>query len=138
MFRISQNMVVLSCLFSTLFFLGVTGCTKQPGLQYGLRGTPNSPYQQIQTLRVDQNAMYNMTSVQFDEYKRRLDWANSYQGQVIQNDIQAANAAKSWINEQDSYYRGGGSVNQIANDLSRTLSRELSSELSNAVREIFD
>lgn len=112
------------------------GCARQPGLQYGLRGNPNAPYQSVQSLYVDQNVIYAMTPSQFNEYKRRLDWATNYNGHLIRNDQQAANAAKAWVNEPNNYYNNG--TNQIRNDLTRTFSNELSNGLSSIMRDLFD
>jgi hypothetical protein len=94
------------------------------GAQYGLRGNPNAPHQRIQPLIVDQNAMYQMSPAQFEEYRRRLDWANDYHGRVIQNDRSAAEAAVRWTSGgYNNSYRQQQIPNAVQDGIANTIRR---------------
>ncbi len=114
---------------------GVTGCAQQ-GAQYGLRGYPNAPHQRVQPLVVDQNAIYNMNPQQFKEYQKRVNWATDYNRKLIRNDVAAANAAKSWTGNTNSY--NNDNFGRIGRDASRTFSNELSRAISDGIRDMFD
>ncbi len=124
--------VILLVVVAAMF----TGCAQQQGAQYGLRGYPNAPHQRVQPLHVDQNAMYNMSPAQFDEYQRRINWATDYNRKIIRNDVAAANAAKSWTGNTNSYHNDN--FGRIGRDASRTFSNELSRAISDGIRDMFD
>ena len=113
-----------------------SGCAQQQGAQYGLRGYPNAPHQRVQPLIVDQNVMYSMSPAQFDEYQRRVNWATDYNRKLIRNDVAAANAAKSWTGNTNSYHNDN--FGRIVRDTSRTLSNEISYAISDVIRDAFD
>ena len=116
-----------------------TGCAQPMGQQFGLRGYPNAPHQRVQPLTVNQNDMYNMSPQQFNEYKKRVDWATSYNSRLIRNDQQAANAAKAWTNGGNNYFNGNnGFGGQVTNSALNTLSREIRETVNKAIREAFD
>jgi hypothetical protein len=116
-------------------FLG--GCAQPYGQQFALRGYPNAPHQRVIPLNVDQNAIYSMSPQQFDEYRRRVDWATNYNRRIIRNDVAAANAAKSWTGSTNSYYNDafGGRIMQ---DATRTLSNEISNAIRDGIRNMFE
>lgn len=115
-----------------------TGCAQPTGQQFGLRGYPNAPHQRVQPLVVNQNDIYNMSPAQFNEYKKRVDWATGYNSRLIRNDQQAANAAKNWTNGGNSYFNGNnGFGGQVMNSATRTFSSQLSQSINEGIRDLF-
>lgn len=116
-----------------------TGCASPMGQQFGLRGYPNAPHQRVQPLVVDQNAIYSMTPEQFNEYKKRVDWATGYNSRLIRNDQQAGNAAKNWTNGGSNYYRGNTGLGdgQVVNSAMRTAGSQLSQFINQGIRDFF-
>jgi len=112
-----------------------SGCGRHTGAQYGLRGYPNAPHQRVQPLYVDQNVIYNMSPAQFNEYKKRINWATDYNRKLIRNDVAAANAAKSWTGSTNSYHNDN--FGRTVNSATRTFSNELSNTVNRAIRDIF-
>ncbi|MEA3322731.1 MAG: hypothetical protein U9Q12_00745 [Patescibacteria group bacterium] len=133
-----KNTVVNLALALVIGFIA-TGCAQPMGQQFGLRGYPNAPHQRVQPLVVDQNAIYSMTPQQFNEYRKRVDWATSYNSRLIRNDQQAANAAKNWTNGGNNYFRGntGFGNGQVTNSAMRTFSSQLSQSINQGIRDLF-
>jgi hypothetical protein len=121
--------VVISCLF-------MGGCAQPYGQQFALRGYPNAPHQRVTPLYVDQNVIYSMSPQQFDEYRRRVNWATDYNRKLIRNDVAAANAAKSWTGSSNSYHNDN--FGRITRDASRTLSNEISRAIRDGIRNMFE
>ena len=129
----SINFLVMFFIAVSCLFLG--GCAQPYGQQFALRGYPNAPHQRVIPLNVDQNVIYSMSPQQFDEYRRRVDWATRYNRQVISNDNAAANAAKSWTGSSNSYHNDN--FGRIGRDASRTLSNEISRAIQDGIRNLF-
>jgi hypothetical protein len=130
-----KNINFLVMFFGAVFCLFMGGCAQPYGQQFALRGYPNAPHQRVRPLYVDQNAMFSMTPQQFDEYKRRVNWATDYNRKLIRNDNAAANAAKSWTGSSNSYHNDN--FGRIGRDASRTLSNEISYAIRDGIRNMF-
>ncbi|XLQ20685.1 MAG: hypothetical protein ACKUBY_02825 [Candidatus Moraniibacteriota bacterium] len=78
----------------------------KPGLQFGIRGNPDSPFQAVDTQHVPLNQIYAMSDEDFARFRERTDWAtSSYIPQTIQNSGDAAEAGTRWTsgNYNNSY-----------------------------------
>lgn len=119
--KIMNRMMLLVLVGLVGFF--ATGCAQQPGLQYGLRGQPNSPYQRIEPLRLDPNTRYTKKDIEY------VNWFNGvYIPQMIRNDQNAAEAAVRWTSPgYNNDYRQQQIPNAVSDGISGIIRRAFDS-----------
>jgi len=100
---------------------------EEPGLQYDLRGNPNAPFMNVDSLNANLNDVYAMSDEQFARYQARVNWVNDHVvPQTARNDREYARNAQTWM----------GDTNQDRYSTQETLGRNFDTLLNRAINSI--
>lgn len=145
-----------------LVIVGLSACGAP---QKAFRGNENSPFQRIEPLRVDPNAIQSMSPQEFNEYMHRLQTYNAYVRDTAYSNAYYGYSEKQWVNDENGGppappnvasggSRGSGSskkptiaseagdtlrneTSNIIRDSMRDTSSELRNEIRRTIREMF-